>query len=263
MAAVALTTGKQGINRYRIKGGAKPDTLYDAVNCYITVAGSARPRPGTVIDEQLPDGTVGLMAYRGRLWVFSDHYIDMSAHPGYGMSVLTHPNEEGGTAPTLVRVHFAEPFLGYPYVVAEWSDGAIYHYWLQGEGDNPKVWEPNTTYELGEVIHPTTPNGWTYKANRLGPPGTPWAPRVERALNDVVEPTTPNGYEYVAVEVHGNPPRSGDVEPKWIAKDGAIVVEEADTAPNIPPPPANPPPPSLPPGTDDRYGGINDSVQVR
>lgn len=254
MVAVALTTGSQGINRYRTKGGAKPDTLYDAVNCYVTVSGSIRPREGTIIDAQLPAGTVGLMAYRGKLWVFSDSLIDLSAHPDYGLSILTHADP--GLGESLVEIHFAEPFLGYPYVVGEWSDGAIYHYWLQGEGDSPKTWEPSTFYKLGEIIHPTTPNGWTYKAHRLGDPGPAWAPEVERSVDDVVEPTTGNGFEYVVVEAHGTPPRSGSTEPDWIAEDGALVVEEADVAPGdgSPPPPSLPPISTLPPGTGDRYG---------
>lgn len=224
--AFALTTGRQGIQRLRIKGGAKPDTLYDAVNCYVTVSGSIRPREGSSIDMQLPEGTVGLMAYRGMNWVFSDHYIDMAEYPGYGMSVLVH--RQADSEATLADIHFAEPFLGYPYVVAEWSDGAIFHYWLQGEGNNPKTWQPDTIYRLNEIIHPNTPNGWTYKATRFGEPGTAWAPNTETAEADVVEPIVANGFEYEAVEVFGNPARTGTVEPTWPTEDGATVVEEAD-----------------------------------
>lgn len=253
--AIALTTGRQGINRYRTKGGARTDTLYDAVNCYITVSGSARPRPGTVIHDVLPAGTIGLMAYRGKLWVFASHFIDISAHDGFGLSVLTHPDPDPADPPALVRIHFAEPFLGYPYVVAEWSDGQIYHYWLQGEGDETKVWLPNTSYQLREIVHPTVANGFTYEAHRLTEPGPAWAPNVERDVNDVIEPTVENGFEYVCIEAHGNPPRSGSVEPAWPTEAGAIVIEEADASGAPPAMPPTTPPPTVPPGVRDRYGG--------
>ncbi|PJK07985.1 hypothetical protein CO610_07420 [Lysobacteraceae bacterium NML95-0200] len=225
MVAVALTSGRIGINRMRVKGGANPESLYDAVNCYVTASGSVRPRPGTVTDATLPPGTIGLMTYRGKLHVFSDQHMD-NLPLGYSMSVLTQPNKEA----KLKRLHFAEPFLGFPYVVAEWDDGVIAHYWLEGEGGELEYWQPSKVYRLGQVVHPTTPTGYVYRATRLGEPGRVWAPGMDVQQGDVVEPTAANGYKYEAVEVYGNPARTGSQEPAWATDTDAVTIEEADAA---------------------------------
>lgn len=221
MASVALTTGKEGINRYRIKGGARADTLYDAVNCYVTVSGSLRPREGTIIESTLPVGTVGLMAYKGKLYVFASETKDMSGTPGYGLYVLSHPSD---AAATLADIHFAEPFLGYPYVVAEWSDGAIYHYWLQ-EGE---TWEAGKTYLPGAIVRPTTDSGIVYQLVGDTSGYTPWAANVVRAVDDVVVPTTDNGFYYTVTEVTTSTAKSGTSEPDWPTTEGEEVYEDAD-----------------------------------
>src|SRR5690606_27654361 len=89
---------------------------------------------------------------------------------------------------------------------------------------------------------------------RLLDPDPVWEPSAERTLGDTREPSTFNGYKYVVVELHGTQPRSGEVEPKWIAEEGAVVIEEADTAPNMPPP-QQPPPQQPPPGYGNPGGG--------
>lgn len=223
MVAVALTSGRIGINRMRVKGGANNESLYDAKNCYVTASGSIRPRPGTVVDATLPPGTVGLMMFKGRLHVFSDkHMVNLPA--GYSVSVLAQANKDA----KLLRIHFAEPFLGYPYVVAEWNDGLIAHYWLEGEGGELEHWQPNSVYPLGYEVHPAVPTGYVYRAKRIGPPNKLWAPGMEVSQGDRVEPTLANGYAYEAVEVYGNPARTGQKEPSWAARANAVTVEEAD-----------------------------------
>lgn len=249
MRAVALTSAKGGIDRTRTKGGAKPDTLYDGVNCWVTVSLSIRPRPGTNVDVTLPPGTVGLTTHAGKRVVFSDEYIDLSSFPNYRLEILTHPTDQ---ATELVAIHFAEPFLGFLYVVAQWDDGAIFHYWLE----TADVWQADTAYAAGTLVAPSTPNGYYYRANRLTPAGVTWAPDVARADGDKVEPTVYNNYEYTVIETYGDNPRSGSVEPVWPTIPGATVVE--DTQGNAPTTPTTPTTPTgdttLPPAVIDRYG---------
>ena len=57
MRVQALSTANAGMTRLRHKGNASPATLYDLLNGYITLSGTIRPRPGTVIDTNLPTGT--------------------------------------------------------------------------------------------------------------------------------------------------------------------------------------------------------------
>lgn len=259
MRTQALTSGRAGINLMRTKGGPRPDTLRDLVNAYIIVSGAARPRPGTVLHSRatesnnyrLPAGTVGLTTHKDKLVVFSDHQIDLEPYPEYRLEILTHPDMSPDFQPMLRRIHFAEPFLGFLYVVAEWNTDEIFHYWAQ----TAATWQPNTVYQVGQVVIPTVPNGFTYRANRIGQPGATWAPNIARAIGDVVEPTTYNGFEYLCIQTYGASPRSGATEPRWPTAEGETVAEDTDGA--APPPNTTPQPnpgTTVPPEIDDRYG---------
>lgn len=259
MATVTLSAVKAGITRLRTKGGASPDSLYDLANGYVTAARTIAPRPGSEVSVRLPEGTIGLALHDGVFQVFAAESVG-EMPPGYRLNVLSHPNWPPDTGeddppprPNLKRIWKAEPLLGGLYVVAEWDDDpeVAYHYWIRS-GD---PWQPNTAYEYRGMVDPTVPNGLSYEAHRLHEAGTMWAPGVERAVDDVVEPTTFNGYEYVVVEAVGNPPRSGETEPRWVARAGALVIEEADVAPGSPGS-GQPPPPPTPPG----YGNPGGSV---
>lgn len=249
MRSFALTTAEGGINRQRDKGGASKDNLYDLVNGYVTQSNSIKPRPGTRRAYSLPAGTKGLCAFRERLHVFSADVV-ASSSPMVIIDVLRHP--DAGSTESLKTIHFASPFLGYLYVVAEWTDGGVYHYWLQDTG----TWLPNHTYTEGEVIQPTTPNGYSYQARRLGPAGEKWAPLEPRTVGDIVEPTVANGYQYEVIDTAGLNPASGTTEPAWIPEDGAIVYEDATGGSSTTTPPTGTP--TVPTDVKDRYGsGVN------
>lgn len=221
-----LTAVKGGIDRLRTKGAASPDALYDLLNGYVTEKRTIRVRPGSFTVAQLPPGdTVGLTSFGGLLHVFSAESVDVPG--GFVLHVLTHPDTTVDNIIQLTEIHFAEPFLGYLYVTAEFEDGGIYDFWLQ-TGD---AWQANTVYKHGDIVTPTTPNGFAYQATRLGSPSLSWAPNVQRAEGDVVEPTTYNDYYYTVVEVQGTNPRSGTDEPVWPTEDGARVTEDADGEP--------------------------------
>lgn len=252
MRQFSISNAKAGMTRLRNKGGASKDSFYTLRNCYVTADRSVVPRPGSVLDATLPAGvTKGLMMFRNKLYVFSHEYQEITGAK-YRLIVLQHP-DSGNDSP-LLAIHFAQPFLGYPYVVATFVDDPdlAYHYWLEGEGDDNVAWQADTAYALGAIVHPTVQTGYTYRAYRLGERGDVWAPEVERAVDDVVEPTVENGFEYVCIEAYGSPPRSGQTEPDWPTEEGAIVIEEADVGPQTPPP--STPPPTVPPDVRDRYG---------
>lgn len=216
---VVLNAAKGGINRLRTKGGAEPQNLYDLVNGYVTEDGTIVSRPGTSLHANLPEGTKGLTAFEGVLVVYSDEPKDMP--DGYLAEVLTHPSDD---TLTLAQIHYANPFLGSLYVVAEWSNGDVFHYWLT----SADTWEATKAYGASAVVQPSEPNGFQYRANRIGEPGRIWAPGDEIAVGDIVEPTVFNGYKYEAVEVQGEPPRTGQTEPNWPTSPDAVIVESAD-----------------------------------
>lgn len=243
MRREVLTTVKGGITRLRTKGAALKDTLFDLLNGYITAARTVRVRPGTFLTETLPSGTVGLVAFEGNLHVFS-HNIVSSIPSGYVLDVLKSP--DGDLA--ISTIHFAEPFMGALYVVAEFSNGRIYHFWVRAAA----TWQADNEYDLHELVTPSTVDGFAYKATRLGNPFPSWTPAAPRAVNDIVEPTIYSGYYFKVISVVGDLPRSEDTEPNWPTNAGETIIEDTDgtsNEPNASPP--TPVPPAFP--NDERY----------
>jgi hypothetical protein len=242
-----LSTAEGGINRLRTRGGASADSLYDLLNGYVEQDGSVVCRPGSVTEITLADSCKGLCAHEGQLVSFTHDPGDTTTgNSKYRVEVIVDPTDADSPIAT---VHFARAYLGYLYVVATFETGNTYHYWLQpGE-----TWAAETNYTVGSVVVPSTPNGFAYRASRLGNPNPVWAAGVPRETGDIVEPTTANGWQFT-VTAHTNDPsptRSGDTEPTWNTGEGAITIEDAD----IGAPPAPPTTGSTTPGGDDGSGG--------
>jgi hypothetical protein len=235
---INLNALKAGINRLRTKGGADPSSLYDLVNGFVTIDGSIQSRPGTVWHAVLPAGTKGLCAFDGGIVVFSS--TPQTVPAGYTCEVLVHPTDD---AQTIAEIHFAAPFMGFLYVAAEFSNGDVFHYWLQSGG----TWAAGKMYKVGDTVLPTTRNGFRYQTVLKSNPAA-WAPNVPRAVGDVVQPTVYTGWKYTVVEVAGDNPSSGASEPDWPESSGAQVAEDVDSTPA----PAAPTPTNPLPGGD-RY----------
>lgn len=259
----ALTVVRGGINRQRKRGAANQDVLYDLLNGFVNQENEVEVRPGTFRASVLPAITRGLVAFGGSRHVFSTEVVAVPA--GYTLHVLVHPDFEQGTAGgfPLKKIHFAAPYLGFLYVVAEFDVGAtdsepVHHFWLRLTG----TWEANKIYHAGDIVEPTVPNGLAYVATRLTPPNPSWAPRVARTIGDVIEPTVYNDYYYTVVDTAGANPASGLIEPTWPTDPGARVTEDTDAG--SAPPQAVTLPPENQPGSDitDRYGdpGPNSGV---
>lgn len=220
---VILSALKAGINRMRTKGGADPGSLYDLLNGYVDLDGSIVSRDGTVEVATLPAGTKGLCAFHNGFVVFS-HQFTAGMPAGYTCEVLVNPND---ASQPIKEIHFAAPFMGFLYVVAEFDNGEVFHYWLRSSG----TWQANHVYLEGDVVLPSTPNGLAYQAVRLGSVHPSWAPDVARAVGDVVEPTAYNGYYYTVTDTLGDSPASGSTEPDWPTSEGAKVYEDTSQAP--------------------------------
>lgn len=228
---VTLNAVKGGIDRLRVKGGPSPNNLFDGLNCYIDASGVPTSRDGTSISYQLPPGTKGMTAANGELVVFS-HEVVGPMPAGVTLEVLTNPNNP---ASPILDIHYAGPFLADAsgailYVVAEFENGDVFHYWLQ----HGTTWQASTVYNLGDIVVPTVPNGLVYRVERLNPAAPVWQPNVTRTVGEIVEPTTPDGFQYEVVATIGTSPRSGAVEPNWNAEDGALTYEDVDLTPQAP-----------------------------
>lgn len=245
-----LTVVRGGINRLRVKGSARADSLYDLLNGYVTDSGTVHCRPGTVRTFELDPLTKGICAFDGSYHTFASEIVPVP--DGYVIHVIAHPDSTVSTPIVLSKVHFAVPFLGFLYVVAEFDNGDIFHYWLRSSG----TWTANTVYFNGDVVEPTSVNGLAYQATRISSPFPSWAPSVPRANGDIVEPTVYNDFFYIVVDTIGDTPRSGTTEPVWPEVDGGQVIEDVDgllstaAAPTLPSDGDT----SNPPSVDDRYG---------
>ena len=218
--AVPLTSIGGGISRLRVKGAALKNTLYDALNCYVTMQQTVVIRPGTIRQAQISQNTKGLVGFAGEFHVFSNDPTVM-VPSGYALDVLINP-VNGSLA--LEKIHFAAPFMGFLYVVPEFTDGSIYHYWLQSSG----TWAADTIYYTGDYILPTVPNGFAYLATRLAPLNSTWSPNSPVTLNQIVEPNIYNGFMYQAIAVAGTTPHTGAVEPTWPITENATIQEFGD-----------------------------------
>lgn len=207
------------MSRLRLKGGANPASLYDLVNAYVTIESTVKPRPGCSRVDTLPSNTKGLCAFDGGLHVFSTVVQTLDAP--FINHVLAHPTD---STQALAKIHFSKPFMQALYVVAEWANGDVFHYWLSSSG----AWQANHIYNIGDIIEPTTPNGLAYVAHRVGNPNPLWTPNVPRSVSDICEPTVANGYYFTVTSVDGANPHSGATEPSWIASEGAVTIEDAD-----------------------------------
>lgn len=227
MSSIELNMLKGGINRLRTKGGVDPSSLYDLLNGYVDQNGNAVSRPGTHRIVALPAGTKGLCAFHGTLVVFSN--VAVTIDTMFRCEVLTDPND--ATQP-IKTIHFAAPFMGFLYVVAEFGNGDVYHFWLQSSG----AWSADHVYMEGDIVEPTVPNGIAYEATGDDHPAA-WQPSKQYAVGDEVQPTVYNGFKYRLIEADGENPSSGQTEPTWLMTEGALVYEDMDTT--TAPPPAD------------------------
>lgn len=243
MRSAALTTIKGGIDRLRTKGGARADSLYDLVNGRLTEARTVVARPGTTRTFTLdPDFTAGLVYFDGGYHTFS--WLTTSVPSGVTLHVLLHPDATPSNEIAIRKIHFAAPFMGALYVVAEFVDDSVHHYWLQ----EATTWEANKVYTYGALVEPAVKNGLVYRATRIGPPNPSWAPGVQRSdgvsgpyEQSVIEPTVYNDYYYSCIDTQGSNPVSGQTEPTWPTSPGATVIEDTEAAASSEPSVTEPP----------------------
>ena len=205
-----------GINLLRSKGGASPRALFDLKNGYVTSKKTINAKPGSVNVASAP-GTKGGVGFENKIHVFAATPVVVS-DPLIVVNVLRHPT---GGAAGLLKIHRAFAYLGRLYVVAEFTDGVVQHYWLEA----PSAWQANTAMAYGARVQPMTANGYYYELATVNS-FPAWQANTEVAIGSVKQPTTANGFKYTVTATTGTAPiRTGNTEPAWPTVDGATVVE--------------------------------------
>lgn len=254
--SVTLNASKAGMTRLRDKGGASPETLYELTNAYINASRSPTQRPGTTWITQFSANTAGLVAFQGIFYAFTADITKVVSTGSYQVILLRHPTN--GSA-QLKNIHYVSPFMGYMYVVAEFADGVIRHYWVQ----NPNAWQANTTYQTNTLVQPTSQNGYYYIAVSGSPPPV-WTPGTALNWNQTytVQPTVYNGVYYTSFSNTSittatstapfhSPAYTGPNEPSWLTGVSSITFDIASGNPVVKTIPAPTPPPATPPGSGD------------
>lgn len=242
---VQLAQQVDGINLMRSKGGASLGSLFDLKNGWVTSKRTIKARPGTVKDVTFPAETVGVVGFENKFHTFTHLPYIGTLNPLVVVNILRHPTG-GGAA--LSRIHRAAPFLGRLYVVAEFTDGVVQHYWIE----SPTAWAASTAYQFGAVVQPTTATGFYYELKTASTVAA-WQANTETVVGEVRQPRVANGFKYTATSVTGTAPiRTGNTEPTWPTTNGATVVERRFvTAAQVPPGSATP----TDPGTTPTPGG--------
>lgn len=221
-----------GINLMRQKGGASPSALFDLKNGWVTSQRTIKARGGSAKDVTFPAGTKGCVGFESQFHTFSHAATAAPADARVQVHILRHPT--GGVA-ALAKIHRAFAFLGRLYVVAEFADGVVQHYWIE----SPVAWTASTKYSYGSTVQPPAANGFYYEMVTLDTTAA-WQENAEVAAGDMKQPKVANGFKYEVTATTGTAPiRTSNTEPVWPTTEGATVVErryitEAQTRPGGP-----------------------------
>lgn len=244
MPAVVVANLHTGMDRTRRFGESQVDRLWNLVNAYVNDAGRVVKRPGC-LGYAATAACRGLFGFRGKLHTFA---ATPQANPTPALlviNVLRHPT---GGAAALAKVHFVGLHLGALYVVAEFADAVIKHYWLQPA----TTWTSTTRVDRGEYLIPTVPNGFVYEIANESPINK-WTANTAFTAGNQRQPTAHSGLYFQVTGTTGTTPKSGDVEPTWPTTAGEFITEvrlvagAPVTTPTVTPPPPPAPPPAVPP----------------
>lgn len=124
MSYALIQDFKAGIDRRKSIDTAPEGSLWDLVNAHITRGGEIEKRKAFATKYTLPAGTFGLHSANNQLYVFGSG-VDPGVPSGVNYQRLQHSD----SATSMSAVLHAESFDGKPYVIAEFTDGAIFHYY--------------------------------------------------------------------------------------------------------------------------------------
>lgn len=218
--AYPIASQSEGINLLRSKGGASAGALFDLVNGYVTAKRTINARPGAVRAAAFAAGTKGMVGFEGKFHTFTSDPTLVSVDPTVRAHLLR--RSTAGSA-TLSKVHNAFPFLGRLYVVAEFDDGGVQHFWLE----EPASRTNSTIYAFGSKVQPITPNGFYYEI--ATPVSIPtWTANSAVNVGDYRVPSAGGNLKMKATAVQGPAGAqvlTGNTEPTWPTVEGGTFTE--------------------------------------
>lgn len=123
MAYLLIKDFRNGMDRRRPKSSGVPGSLWLGKNVHLTRGGDIENAKKFVPTYNLPVGTFGMGTVRGQIFVFGSANLAANMPPGVQYQRL-----QNGAA-NMIRVLDAKPFNGLMYVIAEFDDGGVYHFY--------------------------------------------------------------------------------------------------------------------------------------
>lgn len=112
-----------GMDRRRKRVAGVPGALWDLKNAHITRGGDIQRSKRFVPTFDLPAGSISLAALRGQLYTFGSADLAATTPLGVVYQRLQNASAE------MTRVLDAKVFQGALYVIAEYDDGNVYHFY--------------------------------------------------------------------------------------------------------------------------------------
>ena len=127
MSRIELTGFNSGINQAGERSDIpwKNGFVHDAINGVFTRAGNFEQRKSFIDDTApLASDVFGLEVVASGIFLFSSNAGAVS--PGNSIIILVHPD---GAQFNLTKIHWSTVFTGKIYVIAEFDDGNVFHYY--------------------------------------------------------------------------------------------------------------------------------------
>lgn len=124
MPSIIVDDFRFGMDRRRQRVAGLKGTVWNLENAHITRGGDIERAKKFVPVYTLPEGTRSLSAVRGQLYVFGSDDIGNEVPLGVQYQRLQAPS-----SPNLVAILDVKPFGGKNYVIAEYDDGNVYHFY--------------------------------------------------------------------------------------------------------------------------------------
>lgn len=133
MAYLVIKDFQYGMDRRRPREVGVPGTLWVLKNAHLTRGGDIERAKKFVPTYTLPEGTHGLAQVRGQLYVFGSSSLANAVPLGVLYQQLQAPG-----AAAMTRVIDVAGFNGKLYVIAEFADGSIHHFY---DGTRVSHWQ--------------------------------------------------------------------------------------------------------------------------
>ena len=118
---------RSGLDSRRMPVLSVPGSLLELTNAHINRGGEIEKRLAFVPQITMPEGTFGLLAVGGTLYTFGS--VASVTFPAGAPSNLVYQRLQHPNGLAMAKVLHATAFAGKPYVIAQYTDGSIFHFY--------------------------------------------------------------------------------------------------------------------------------------